>query len=241
MTKNESGTVVEKQSFSTQMQRRQFLLLAGVGALTATTIGCKKIQDPGPGNPIVNTDNTVDFADTYDVGIYNLLYAMSQLEVAFYEKTKAAFPADFTAVQKDYITDISLHKLAHREFYKSTLASAAIGSLSFDFSSIDFGNVQSVLATAKLFKNAGVAACNYGIVNCRQNYTLVIVSQLASVEARHSAWISNQVVPNSFADLGELNAMGAVAAEGRDVLLNPKQVLDMVSKFISTKLNVINL
>ncbi|MFA4871098.1 MAG: ferritin-like domain-containing protein [Pedobacter sp.] len=242
MTKGNSEMETESVSFfGKKIQRRHFFQFASASVLIAGVAGCKKSDAPGTGNPFVNVDNTIDFADLNDTGLLNYIYAFEQLEAAFYLKLKESFPAALTNLQRLYFIDIASHEVAHREFYKNFLGSSALGTLTFDFSTIDFTDVQSVLAAAKIFEDLGVAAYNGVIARSKQLHTVVIASQVASVEARHAAWIRNQITPNSFADLTEMNAIGAVAIEGRDALLSPAEVLSAASKYIITKLNVINL
>ncbi|WP_025143818.1 ferritin-like domain-containing protein [Pedobacter jeongneungensis] len=239
MIKNNSEASAEKKLFSVStIQRRQFLQLTGASALAIGIIGCKKEETPSL-TPYINTDNTVDFKD--DTGLLNYIYALEQLEAAFYIKVAAGFPANFTDLQKKLFTDIKLQEIAHREFYKRFLGATGIGTLELDFSGIDFTDATSVLTAAKTFEDLGTAAYNDAIVRSKNDYNLVIFSQIASVEARHAAVVRSQINVNLFADLNELAALGAVNADGLDVILSPDKVLAQASKYIKTKLNVINL
>jgi len=239
MIKNNSDATAEKKLFSVgTIQRRQFLQLTGASALAIGIIGCKKEEIP-TSTPYVNTDNTVDFKD--DTGLLNYIYALEQLEAAFYAKMITSFPAAFTAQQKLFFNDISLHEIAHREFFKKFLGSSGIGMLEIDFSGIDFTDANSVLTAAKTFEDLGTAAYNDAIVRSRNDYNLIILSQVATVEARHAAYVRGQINALSFADLTDLAVLGADATNALDVTLSPGKVLDAASKYIKTKLNIINL
>ena len=133
--------------------------------------------------------------------------------------------------------------MAHREFFKNALGTAAIGGLEVDFSSITFTDRTSVLGAAKAFEDLGVAAYNGVARRIVDTNYLVVAGQIVSVEARHAAAIRDMISSGSFSNLTELEAsgLGAVAAKGLDGALTPDKVLGMASKFIKTKINVINL
>jgi hypothetical protein len=221
-----------------KLQRRRFLQFAGAFALTAGVAGCKKNESLA-GSPQINDGSTIDFKD--DTGLFNYIYTLEQLQAAFYIKVSAAYPTAFTTTQTSFFNDITLHEIAHREFFKDFLAEAGIGNLNFDFSSIDFTNATAVLTAAQTFEDLGVAAYNGILARTQQSFTLTILSQTASVEARHAAWVRGQVTTNDFADLNALSALGAIAANGLDATLTPDKVLAQVSKYIKTPLKVINL
>jgi hypothetical protein len=140
-----------------------------------------------------------------------------------------------------FFNDIKLHEIAHREFFKRFLGVAAIGVLEIDFSGIDFTDAAAILNAARTFEDLGVAAYNDAIVRCKNDYNLILLSQVATVEARHAAYVRSQVSALSFADLTELAPLGADATNALDVILAPGKVLEQASKYIKTKLNIINL
>lgn len=179
-TKNE---LQEKSLFDKTVGRRSFLQYAGAGAagIALVAAGCKK--DRGYDNPIMG-GATLDFKD--DFGVLNYAYALEQLEAAFYIKVASAPPASFTAAQKAYFQDIQFHEIAHREFFKAALSTAAIGSLEVDFSSIDFTSSASVLSTAMAFEDLGVAAYNGAGPRIKNGTYLLLAGKIVSVEARHA-------------------------------------------------------
>ncbi len=243
MGRIEHQPAVQLTGFEAKIQRKEFLRYTGAAVVAVAGLAsCTRdypISDVN--NPFTNTDYTIDFGNAQDAGYFNYLYALEQLEAAFYVQLATAFPAGLTLLQTDYLQDIRRHELVHREFFKSFLGTSGIGALSFNFSSVDFTSLTAVLTTAKTFEDLGVAAYNGVIAGCKKSETVILASQIASVEARHAAWIRNQITPNSFADLADLAAVGAVAAEGKDAFLSPAKVLEAASKYITTKLNVVNL
>ena len=234
-TKNE---LQEKSLFDKTVGRRSFLQYAGAGAagIALVAAGCKK--DRGYENPTMG-GATLDFKD--DFGVLNYAYALEQLEAAFYIKVASAPPASFTAAQKAYFQDIQFHEIAHREFFKAALSTAAIGSLEVDFSSIDFTSSSSVLGTAMAFEDLGVAAYNGAGPRIKNGTYLLLAGKIVSVEARHAAYVRDLISNGSFADLNSLAPLGANNAGGLDAALTPDKVLAIAGKYIKTKINVINL
>lgn len=227
----------EKSLFNGSLGRRSFLQFAGASAagMALVAAGCKKDR----GYPDMNSGATLDFKD--DFGVLNYAYALEQLEAAFYIKVASAPPSSFTTAQKAYFQDIQFHEIAHREFFKNALSTAAIGSLEVDFSSIDFTSATSVLGAAMAFEDLGVSAYNGAGVRIKTDAYLVLAGKIVSVEARHAAYIRDLISNGSFADLNSLTALGANNAGGLDGALTPDKVLAIAGKYIKTKINVINL
>src|SRR6185437_2258279 len=123
------------------LQRRDFLKYAGfsVGVAGLVVAACKKKSDnPTPTTP--TSSNSTDLGSG-DVGILNYAYALEQLEAAFYTQVigLSSFKTIFTSTtEQQILMDIQAHEVTHREFFKTALGTNAIGSLSVNFSSIDF-------------------------------------------------------------------------------------------------------
>ncbi|WP_316767795.1 ferritin-like domain-containing protein [Pedobacter frigiditerrae] len=234
--KEQDVMLKESSILDAKLERRSFLQFAGAGAaiVALTAAGCRKDRPITPASGV-----TLDFKD--DFGVLNYAYALEQLEAAFYVQVASAPPSAFTQVQKNYFQDVQFHEIAHREFFKKALGTAAIGSLSVDFSSIDFTSATSVLAAAQAFEDLGVAAYNGAGVRLKDTGYLVIAGQIVSVEARHAAWVRDQISNGTFADLASLSALGADNANGLDGALTPDKVLAIAGKYVKTKINVINL
>jgi hypothetical protein len=224
----------ENSILTASLHRRSFLQYAGAGAAGIALIaaGCKK--DHGNDMPPVNGGVTLDFKD--DFGVLNYAYALEQLEAAFYIQVASNPPSGFSAIEKQYFQDIQFHEIAHREFFKNALGTAAIGSLAVDFSSINFTDRASVLNAAKAFEDLGVAAYNGAGVRIKTDAYLVLAGKIVSVEARHAAYIRDLISPGSFSGPDVVDA-----TTGLDQALTPDKVLAAAGKYIKTKVNVINL
>lgn len=231
-----SGTPTAKEGYN----RRKFLSALGIGtagAALVTSCGRNDWYDQFRGDN-KNNGATLDFKD--DIGILNYAYALEQLEAAFYTEVVAKSSAVFSASQNAFLNDIKLHEIAHREFFKKALGSNAIGNLEVDFSSVNFNSKDSVLATAKAFEDLGVAAYNGAGYKIMTEAYLVIAGQIVSVEARHAAWVRDQISNGSFSDLNSLTALGADNSKGLDAALPPSKVLPIAATYIKTKIEVKN-
>ena len=212
------------------LARRSFLQYTGAGMAAATLImaGCKKDS-----NSIMDSDG-VDLGSG-DVGILNYAYALEQLEAAFYLQIVATPYSGIPDAEKAYFLDVARHEVAHREFFKTALAGAAIPALEVDFSSIDFSSRDSVLATAKAFEDLGVSAYNGAGQLLESADYLLLAGKIVSVEARHAAYIRDLIQCGTFAN------MEVVDANGLDVVRTPAEVLAIAGTYIKTKINASNL
>lgn len=213
------------------LARRSFFRYAGSGTAIVALAGidaCHKDNTPSPGNGGVDLGSG-------DIGILNYAYSLEQLEAAFYTKVVMSPYSGISDMEKSLFTDIRDHEIAHREFFKSALKSKAIIALEVDFSSIDFGSRDSVLATAKAFEDLGVSAYNgAGSLITTPDY-LILAGKIVSVEARHAAYIRDLVTADSFAD------NDVVDANGLDMSRKPADVLKIAGKYIKTKIDASHL
>lgn len=219
----------EEQQVITQkgLARRRFLTQALGVASIATLAACSKDDDN-------NMQNGVDLGSG-DIGILNYAYALEQLEAAFYIQVIQSPYSGISATEQALLTDIRDHEIAHREFFKTALGAKAIPDLEVNFSSINFGSRDSVLATAKAFEDLGVSAYNgAGKLITSADY-LVLAGKIVSVEARHAAYIRDLISNGTFADNTVIDAMGL------DKSRLPPEVLMMAGTYIKTKINASNL
>lgn len=212
-----------------EFNRRKFLGFAGAASGLVVLASCNKDEVASPG--------TLDGVDlgSGDVGILNYAYALEQLEAAFYTQVIMTQFSGISSLEATLLTDIRDHEIAHREFFKTALADKAIMDLEVDFSSIDFGSRDSVLATAKAFEDLGVSAYNgAGRLIVTPDY-LTLAGKIVSVEARHAALIRDLISMGSFAD------DTVIDADGLDVSRKPSEVLTIAQPYIKTVINGANL
>ncbi len=220
--------------------RRRFLgyaaALAGAGVLTTALTGCDNSADMpvNPAAPGVNLGSG-------DTGVLNYAYALEQLEAAFYTQVLATPYTNMSGAEKAILTDIRDHEIAHREFFRAALGTAAIKDLTPNFSRVDFSSRDVVLGLAKTFEDLGVAAYNGAGKLLTQDANLLMAGKIVSVEARHAATIRDLISEGSFADLQSLQPLGANAANGLNGSLSPDQVVSIAGPYITERLVTANL
>ena len=208
------------------LSRRNFLgYIGGAFALLLTAAACKK-------DSTSSTNTGIDLGSG-DVGVLNYAYTLEQIEAAFYTKVFESPYAGITASETALLGDIRDHEVAHREFFKAALAAKALPTLELDFSSINFGSRDSVLGTAKAFEDLGVSAYNgAGKLLVSADY-LLLAGKIVSVEGRHAAYIRDLIMPGTFADGLDANAL--------DKSRTPGEVFAIAGTYVKTKLNISNL
>lgn len=172
-----------------------------------------------------------------DIGVLNYAYALEQLEAAFYTKVLQTPFSNMQQNDQVILTQIRDHEIAHRDFLKGALGRNAIGALEVDFSSVNFSSRRSVLGTAAVFENLGVAAYNGAGQLIRNADYLVAAGSIVSIEARHAAAIADLINPYSAQSVGR----GNVDGKGLDGALLPSQVLKAAGPFIATEVTAATL
>ena len=179
-------------SLNAPVNRKTFLRYSGLsaGVLFLGLESCKKNGVSPSGSATIDVGGG-------DTGILNFAYALEQLEAAFYIKVNASFYTGITANEQAILTDIMYHEVTHRDFFKAALGTSAISQLKFDFSSVDFTNRASVLATAKALEDTGVSAYNGAGAYIQSADYLTLAGKIVSVEARHASAIRDLLNPGS--------------------------------------------
>jgi hypothetical protein len=213
------------------LRRRTFLKMAGATALA--------IAVPELVGRNLRADSIRDGVNlgSGDIGVLNYAYALEQLEAAFYTRVASSFYAGISGGERQILTDIRDHEIAHRDFLRAALGGSAIPELQFKFDSIHFGNRQSVLTTSMTFEDIGVSAYNGAGQLLRDPGHLLTAGKILSVEARHAAVIRELLRPQTDffggADIVDAFGLGAVDA--------PDKVLREVSPYVVTPINADNL
>ncbi|MFC7667131.1 ferritin-like domain-containing protein [Hymenobacter humi] len=206
------------------LARRSFLRVAGASAATVGLVlaGCGKDNTPTATNPnalLLGKD---------DPGVLNYLYLQKQLAAAFYQKVSDAAPSDFSASEKAFFTDLRDHELTHREALRNALGTGAYDTslatpLVFDFSTLALTTRTGVLAAAQQFEDLSVAAYAGALPLLTTTSTVALLAKIASVEARHSAFVRDLRTPGSFA--GDDVVISADSLQSVSVAKTPAQVV----------------
>lgn len=177
---------------------------------------------------------TLDFST--DLGILNYAYALEQLEAAFYTAVKTSPPTNMDGHEQNVVRQIWAHEVIHMTFFKTALGSNAIPALTPNFSAINFKDRTSVLDTARVFEDLGVAAYNGAGQFIRSATYLGIAGKIVSVEARHAAAVRDLLQPRSSAFAGS----DVISSQGLDRALAPSDVLTAVAPYVQNHITLTN-
>lgn len=184
-----SQPAVPANKLTEGVARRRFLAWSSTALLGALAFGGKlpglSIEQAFAQTPGGAKAKAVDLGKG-DVGILNCAYALEQLEAAFYTQVTKTPYANMSSADKDILTGIRDHEIAHRDFFKAALKKNAIPSLDVDFTKIDFNSRDSVLKTGLTFEDLGVAAYNGAGQLLKKEEYLLVAGKIVSVEARHA-------------------------------------------------------
>ena len=187
--------------------RAGFLRRAGLGG--AALVGGGALLG-GPGTAFAGHTDAIP-----DVDILNYALTLEYLEATFYTralggggtagvrpsrarfnrgritraKQLAGFGGRIRSSAHDYLTDILDHEVIHVEFLRGQLGAAAVGPCTFNFSS-SLSDVGSFLSTAQVLENTGVMAYDGAIRYVDAGDVLQAGAQIATVEARHAAYLN---------------------------------------------------
>jgi hypothetical protein len=204
--------------------RRTFLKWSGI-TIAVAAIGC---DDDGSDVTTPPPSGSVSLG-TGDTAVLNYAYVLEQLEAAFYNEAITRPYRDVTAEETQILTDIGAHEVAHRDFLQAALGSNAITTLTFDFTSINFGNRSEVLEAARTFEDMGVAAYNGAGILLSTTDNLTSAGKIVSVEARHAAIIRILLEPGT----GAFANQDVLSTTGLDQAREPSDVLGDTDKFIT--------
>lgn len=206
------------------VHRRTFLKYAGMGAAVLSTGSVLSSCSDDDTN-----DGTGISLGSGDTAVLNYAFALEQLEAAFYTQVILTPYSGISDEEMTLLTDIRNHEIAHREFFRKALNTAAIQDLQVDFSSIDFTKRDKVLAAAQTFEDLGVAAYNGAGKYITTPAYLGLAGKIVSVEARHAAFIRDLVSPGTFSSNADSN--------GLDGAKTPADVFAAASVYIKTQIN----
>jgi rubrerythrin len=208
--------------------RRRFVQWAGI------TVGVAAVSACGGDGPLAFAPGERVDLGSGDKGVLNHFYALEQLEAAFYFRVISTPYAGISADELSILTDIRNHEIAHREFLRTILSSAALATLELDFSGVDFTSRASVLGTAKVLEDLGIAAYNGAAYLLTDATRLSVVGKIVAVEARHASAIRDLLAPSTTDFAGDDVVS---VSSGLDGAMTPAAALAAASAFVTTEID----
>jgi hypothetical protein len=231
--------------------RRNFLKLsglavAGTGLLLA---GCSDDDDGGNNNNNNNQQHNpgmingaFDFGSG-DIGILTYAYALEQLEADFYTRVvnNGSFGSTWNSDEQAMLAEIYSHEVVHRETLRQLVTTAVnnnqsmiLPTLQFNWADVSFGNRNTVLQTAQMLEDTGVAAYTGAGRYLDNVNNLVLAGKIVSVEGRHASVIRSMINPNN----GYFAGPDVVEpATGKNEAMKPSEVVSMLdsANYITTQ------
>ncbi|MEO5741655.1 MAG: ferritin-like domain-containing protein, partial [Vicinamibacterales bacterium] len=227
-------------AFSRGGTRRTFLRQAAVGG--SMVVGAGALV----GSAAAGHLDTVE-----DVDVLNFALTLEYLEASFYvaalggagttgvpgspgafsegqitgSKVFAGLGGRIRSTGYDYLTDIRDHEVTHVDTLVGALGTAAVPACTFDFSSA-LGSVEAFVATGQVLENTGVKAYDGAIRYVDTGDYLQAAAQIATVEARHAAYLNllnrTPPIPDAF-DTGLLPSQIVTAVLGTGFVVSCPQ------------------
>ena len=123
-----------------------------------------------------------------DARILNYALTLEFLEAAFYRQAVDNKAYGNSADLQAFAETVAEHEATHVTFLKKALGPAAIKSPTFDFGKA-VTDQATFAATAQVLEDTGVSAYLGQVGNVSQRAVLSAAGTIATVEARHAAWI----------------------------------------------------
>ena len=227
-TKAALQTMLTGQAAAPHLRRRSFLKFAGASALATAAAGLL------PRTALAQSRSGAVSLGTGDTAVLNYAFTLEQLGLEFYTLALKSPYGGMSSRERQVLTDLRDHEIAHVDFYRAKLGSAGIPQLQFNFAAVNFGDRASVLTTARTLEDTGVSAYNGAGQLLRDPRNLAIAGKIVSVEARHAAIVHDLLQPrgNSFAGPGVIDSFGLDLADP------PSQIMSRVKPYIVTQLDV---
>lgn len=123
-----------------------------------------------------------------DVKILNFALTLEFLEAEFYKQALANNAAGSNAALKRFNEVVADHEADHVKFLRGALGAKAIKKPTFDFGAT-VSDTAMFASTAQVLEDTGVSAYLGQVKNVFVPGTLQAAGTIATVEARHAAWI----------------------------------------------------
>ena len=227
--------------------RRDFLRAMAVGGsallLPGVFLACGEEEDGITGTPGVRSA-TLDLSG--DVGILNYLYALEQLEAAFYVRViQESGAAGFNAIERRMLQDIRNHEFIHREALRALLGAERLPDLRIgrSFDGTDFRSRNAILEAARKLEDLGISAYNNSARYFASATNLLVAGKIASVEGRHSA-IVRDLLDDTSGNGGRLFAgddiVDANGLDNKDQPVTVGDVMTAARRYIESTITTVN-
>ncbi len=208
------------------VSRRNFFKLAGGIAGAGIVLSACKRTPP----------DTI-YVGSADSALLNYLFMLESVLAAFYARSYSDGPQYYglTKSELELLQDLRDHSLAHKQFLKKLAGTAAIPEIVTNLSTITFADRNNTLQNAIKMEDMAVGAYNGAAIRFKNSDFTFAAAKMATVQARHAAYLRDILTVNSFSDSTVVNA------NGLDQVLAPAAVMAVLKPYIQTKLDLTKL
>lgn len=208
------------------VSRRRFLQFAGgIAGAGIVLSSCHR------------TPPDTSYIGSGDTAMLNYLFIMESVLAAFYTRSNQVGPEYYglTTSELQLLVDLRDHQLAHKGLLKTLLGSSVIPEIVTDLSSVTYSDRTNTLQHTILLEDLAVGAYNGAAKRFVDTSYVAIISKMATVQARHSAYARDILAANTFSDTTIVNT------NGLDQALAPATVMAALKPYIQSHLDVTNL
>ena len=217
--KNAPGNIqVEEMDKAFDVSRRRFFQLAGgVAGAGLLLSACRR------------TPSSDVYVGAGDTGLLNYLYVIKQVTAAFWGQAVVTPYYGITKSESDLQPDLRDQEIAHREFLKSLLGKQSLGTVTPLLSAVIFADRASFLTHATILEDLTVSAYSGAAQLFTDTSYVQVIAKMASVDARHAAYVRNILTRNSLGD----NTL--IDAHGLNVAIAPLAGMNTIGTYLQTK------
>lgn len=215
--------------------RRNFFrtLFAGgtVVMLPSVFTACGGGDVPGTGTgttPGPVTDISFDLRS--DVGIFQIVDLLEQIEAAFYTEVVASATFNsFNTDEREVFTDLRDAEVMHREVVRAFLGTQRLpivtGSINTTTLNTILSSKTNIITAAQTFESLGVSGLNGAGKYLQDSRNLAFAGKVASVEGRHLAALRELLPPAGVNPNTAFASDETIDSNGRDIKLEAGDVL----------------
>lgn len=208
------------ETIDTTVSRRKFLQFAGgIAGASAVLAACRR------------TPSDTVFIGRDDTGILNYLYVMQQVLCDMYKQ--ANITQYYTLDQSEWylLEDMREHQYAHKGWLKAVLGDKAATDIKTDLSMVTYADRTNFLTNAKTLADLAAAAYIGAVGYLNDTSYIPVLSKMATLHARHSAYCRSMLSFNEFA------SAEVVDTDGLNNFVTPAVGMAKVKVYIQSKMD----
>jgi hypothetical protein len=209
--------VEEMDKVSDVSRRRFFQLAGGIAGAGLVLSACRR------------TPSSDVYVGAGDIGLLNYLYVIKQVTAAFWAQAVVTPYYGITKSESDLQPDLRDQEVAHREFLKTMLGKQNLGTVVPIMSAVIFADKTSFLNNAIILEDLNTAAYNGAVGLFTDTSYVSVIAKMASVDARHAAYVRNILTANALGD------GAAVGTNGLNQTITPQAGMTAIGTYLQTK------